>query len=152
MLEPGVDHLNHGSFGATPRVVLAAQQAWRDRIEVEPVRFLARDVEGYLDHAREELGQFLGADPDDLAFVPNATAGFNAVLRSLVFEPGDELLTTDHAYNAAKNVLEWVAARSGARVVVASVPFPIQGPEEVRWSSRLGRNGPKAAPGSVWYA
>ena len=131
MLEPGVDHLNHGSFGATPRLVLAAQQAWRDRIEAEPVRFLARDVEGYLDQAREELGHFLGADPDDLAFVPNATAGFNAVLRSLVFEPGDELLTTDHAYNAAKNVLEWVAARSGARVVVASVPFPIQGPDEV---------------------
>jgi isopenicillin-N epimerase len=131
MLEPGVEFLNHGSFGATPRVVLAAQQAWRDRIEAEPVRFLSRDVERHLADAREPLGKFLGADPDDLAFVPNATTGFNSVLRSLVFQPGDELLTTDHAYNAAKNVLEWVAARSGAKVVVAAVPFPIRGPDDV---------------------
>src|SRR5438128_11328444 len=94
MLEPGVDFLNHGSFGATPRVVLAAQRAWRDRIEVEPVRFLARDVEGHLDRAREVLAEFVGADPDDLAFVPNATTGFNSVLRSLVLESGDELVTT----------------------------------------------------------
>ena len=131
VLEPGVDFLNHGSFGATPRVVLAAQQAWRDRMEAEPVRFLARDAERHLDEAREALGGFVGADPEDLAFVPNVTAGFNSILRSLTFEPGDELLTTDHAYNAAKNTLEWVARRSGARVVVASVPFPIQSPEEV---------------------
>src|SRR3989442_6629660 len=93
MLEPGVDFLNHGSFGATPRVVLAAQQAWRDRIEAEPVRFFARDAEGYLDHARADLAAFVAADPADLAFVPNVTAGFNTVLRSLGFEPGDELLT-----------------------------------------------------------
>jgi len=130
MLEPGVDFLNHGSFGATPRIVLDAQQVWRERIEAEPVRFLARDIEGHLDHAREVLGQFIGANPDDLAFVPNAT-GFNSVLRSLALEPGEELLTTDHAYNAAKNALEWVAQRSGARVVVARVPFPIHRPEEV---------------------
>ncbi len=129
-LDPQVDFLNHGSFGATPRPVLAAQQAWRDRIEAEPVRFFARDFEAALDDARASLGAFVGADPDDLAFVPNATAGTNAVLRSLQFDAGDELLTTDHAYNAARNTLEFVAARDGARVVVAPVPFPIASSEQ----------------------
>lgn len=123
-LDPAVAFLNHGSFGATPRPVLAAQQAWRARMEEEPVRFFSAELEPALDAARDELGAFVGADPDDLAFVPNATAGFNAVLRSLRLEPGDELLTTDHAYNAAKNALEYVAEREGARVVIASVPFP----------------------------
>jgi len=127
-LDPGVDFLNHGSFGAAPRVVLAEQQAWRDRMEAEPVRFFASDLEPALDRARVALGAFVGANPDDLAFVPNATAGVNAVLRSLRLSPGDELLTTDHAYNAVRNAMEYVADRDGARVVIAAVPFPIDDP------------------------
>ena len=46
------------------------------------------------------------------------------VLRSRVFEPGDELVTTNHAYNACKNALEYVAQRTGARVVIVTLPFP----------------------------
>lgn len=130
-LDPSVAFLNHGSYGAAPRPVLASQQAWRDRMEAEPVRFFSHDLEPAMDTARGVLGAFVGADPDDLAFVPNATTGFNAVLRSLRFAPGDELLTTDHAYNAAKNALEFVAERDGARVVVAAVPFPIDDPGTV---------------------
>ncbi|HYM52066.1 MAG TPA: aminotransferase class V-fold PLP-dependent enzyme [Candidatus Dormibacteraeota bacterium] len=130
-LDPAVDFLNHGSFGATPRVVLAAQQTMRDRLEAEPVRFMVTEFEPALDAARAALGAFVGADPDDLAFVSNATTGVNTVLRSLRFAPGDELLTTDHEYNAVKNAMEYVAERDGARVVVASVPFPIGSPDEV---------------------
>jgi isopenicillin-N epimerase len=130
-LEPGVAYLNHGSFGATPRPVLEAQRAWQDRMEEEPVRFFSRDLEGLLDAARAELAAFIHADPDDLAFVPNATAGFNTILHALRLEPGDELLTTDHAYNAARNAMEHVAAGSGARVVVAVVPFPVSSPEVI---------------------
>jgi len=129
-LDPTVNFLNHGSYGAAPREVLAVQQAWRDRIEAEPVRFFS-ELEAELDEARRALGAFVGADPDDLAFVPNATAGTNAVLRSLRFRAGDELLTTDHAYNAVKNAMEYVAERDGARVVIAPVPFPIDAPDQV---------------------
>jgi isopenicillin-N epimerase len=73
----------------------------------------------------------VGADPDDLGFVVNATTGVNAVLRSLVFGAGDELLTTDHAYTACRNTLRFVAERAGVHVVVASVPFPLASPDEV---------------------
>src|SRR5205085_4954268 len=98
-LDPAVTFLNHGSFGACPRAVLADQQRWRDRMERQPVAFLARDLEGLLDGARGALAGFLAAEPADVAFVPNATAGVNTVLRSLRFDSGDELLVTDHAYN-----------------------------------------------------
>lgn len=131
MLDPGVSFLNHGSFGACPRPVLEAQHALRARMEAGPVRFLSRELEGFLDGARAELGRFIGADPDDLAFVPNATSGANAVLRSLRFEPGDELLTTDHAYGACRNTLAFVASRTGAHVVSAPVPFPLDSPARV---------------------
>jgi isopenicillin-N epimerase len=126
LLDPSIAFLNHGSFGACPREVLEAQRRWRDRLEAEPVLFLDRELDGALADARAALGSFVGADPDDLAFVPNASTGVNTVLASLRFGPGDELLTTDHEYNAALNALRRAAERDGARVVVARIPFPIE--------------------------
>ena len=122
-LDPGITFLNHGSFGATPLSVLEAQAALRTRLESEPVRFFQRELEGLLDGALSAIGSFVGAQAKDLAGVANATSGVNAVVRSLLLEEGDELLVTDHAYNACRNTLDWVAARSGARVVVVSIPF-----------------------------
>ncbi|HSP19697.1 MAG TPA: aminotransferase class V-fold PLP-dependent enzyme [Myxococcaceae bacterium] len=130
-LDPGVTFLNHGAFGACPREVLAWQAEIRARMERDPIDFFVRALEPLLDEARALLGTFLHAEPDDLAFVDNATAGVNTVLRSLVLQAGDELLTTDHAYNAGANALRAVAERAGARVVVAQVPFPLRGPTEV---------------------
>ena len=130
-LDPEVTFLNHGAFGACPREVLAQQTEIRGRMERDPIDFMVRALEPLLDGARVRLGAFLHADPDDLAFVDNATAGANTVLRSLDLRPGDELLTTDHEYNACINALDAVASRSGARVVIARVPFPLRGPQEI---------------------
>lgn len=123
-LDPSVTFLNHGSFGATPLPVLEAQSAWRARMEREPVDFFTRDLEPALDEARAVLAAFVGADPDDLALVTNATTGINIVARSLRLEPGDEIVVTDHTYNAARNALEVVAVAAGARLVTAVIGFP----------------------------
>ena len=131
LLDSSITFLNHGSFGATPKVVLAKQDEFRRRMEAEPVRFLVRELEPLLDEVRADLARFIGASPNDLAFVPNATTGVNAVLRSLTFSPDDELLVTTHEYNACRNALDNIAARSGAKVSVIDIPFPIGSPDEV---------------------
>lgn len=131
LLDPGIVFLNHGAFGACPRRVLEFQHQWRLRLERQPLQFIVRELESELDAARETLAQFVGTDADDLVFVPNATSGINAILRSLAFRPGDELLVTDHEYNASRNALDFVAECSGARVVVVQIPFPFHSAEEI---------------------
>jgi isopenicillin-N epimerase len=130
-LDPEITFLNHGSFGACPQPVLEAQRALREQLETEPVRFYLRELEPMLDAAREEVARFVGARGDDLVFVPNATTGVSTVLRSLRFQSGDELLTTQHAYPACRNALALAAAEMGAKLVVAEVPFPCTAPDEV---------------------
>ena len=130
-LDPTVTYLNHGSFGACPEAVLAEQASLRAEMELEPVDFLVTRLKGRLDAARDTLAGFVGADARDLAFVTNATTGVNAVVRSLEFGGGDELLVTNHTYPACRNAIDYVAARAGASVVVATLPFPVRHDEEV---------------------
>jgi isopenicillin-N epimerase len=128
-LDPEIAFLNHGSFGACPIAVLEYQQALRLELERQPLQFLAREIEPRLDAARSRLAQFLQADPNNLVFVPNATTGINAVLRSYPFQPGDAVLTTNQEYNACRNALDFVAERSGIEIIVADIPYPIDDPQ-----------------------
>jgi isopenicillin-N epimerase len=130
-LDRDITFLNHGSFGACPIAILEYQQTLRAQMEAEPVRFFAMELEPMLDRARQVLADFVGAAAEGLVFVPNATTGVNTVLRSLSLQPGDELLTTNHEYNASRNALDFAAQRSGAKVVVVEVPFPIEDPGQV---------------------
>ncbi|HET9933369.1 MAG TPA: aminotransferase class V-fold PLP-dependent enzyme [Polyangiaceae bacterium] len=125
LLDPALTFLNHGSFGACPRVVLDAQLAYRERLERDPVRFLAGDLEGLLDVARQSAAAFVDAAPEDFVFVRNATSAVNTVLASFPFRAGDELLVTDHGYAACRNAAEYWAARASARVVEACLPWPL---------------------------
>jgi isopenicillin-N epimerase len=130
-LDPKVVFLNHGSFGSCPLPVLEFQRSLCDRMERQPIQFLVRDLEPLLDDARAALAQFVGARVENLVFVPNATSGVNTVLRSLTFKPGEELLVTDHEYNACRNALEFAATSAGAKVVVGRVPFPFENPAQI---------------------
>jgi isopenicillin-N epimerase len=131
LLDPAITFLNHGSFGAAPKVVLAKQHELREQLEREPVRFMVRELEPLLDDARATLAEFVGADPASIAFVPNATSGVNAVLRSLDLDRHDELLVTSHEYNASRNALEYVAGLAGAKVIAIDVPFPLRSSDEI---------------------
>jgi len=125
LLDPDVAFLNHGSFGATPRAVLAEQDRWRARMERHPTGFMTYDLPAALRAAAARLAAFVGAAERDLVFVENATVGCNAVLNALQLKAGDEILVTNHCYPAIRKAAEHVARQAGARVVEASMPLPL---------------------------
>lgn len=142
LLDPEITYLNHGTVGATPRAVLAAQNAIRDEIERQPSRFLLRELAGVgvgvprrkssrLRAAAAAVAAFVGVPAEELVLVDNATTGVNAVLQSLSLEEGDELLLTDHAYGSVARTAAFVARRRGARVRTVTVPFPLRGPSDL---------------------
>jgi len=123
-LDPDFLTVNHGSFGATPRVVIAAQRAWQDKMERQPSRFMNTLYSGAIRNSADALGIFLNADGRNIAFVENATSGCNAVLRNVTLLPGDEIMILSHAYGAVRNAVRFVADRAGVRITEAAIPFP----------------------------
>jgi isopenicillin-N epimerase len=120
-----ITFLNHGSFGACPLPVFETFQNWQRELERQPVEFLGRRVKSLLAEARGALGEFVGTDAANVVFVPNVTAGMNAVARSLRLEPGDEILATDHEYGAVDRTWRYYCARSGAAYINQPIALPL---------------------------
>jgi len=142
LLDPDVLYLNHGTVGAPPRRVLAAQQAIRDEIERQPSRFLLRELSevasGPSDRAMPRMREaaarvaaFVGAQPHEIVFVDNATSGINAVMRSLDWRASDEILLADIGYGSVTFTAQYVSRRAGATARVFEMPYPITDPQQV---------------------
>jgi isopenicillin-N epimerase len=121
-LDRDVAHCNHGSFGALPGQVLAAQNELRGQMAANPMRWF-RELPDRLRDAHAEVAGFIGAAPEEIAFVNNVSAGASAVVQSLSLHEGDEILSTDHAYGAVSSALDRLSTRTGATRVVAQIPW-----------------------------
>ena len=124
-LSSAVLHLNHGSFGLCPQPVAAYQKELRAYIDTDPDKFFFTEAEDRLRQAKIPLAKMLHTSAENIVWVRNATSGINAALKSLSFKKGDEILITDHIYNACKNVVDYVCEVSGAHSTVVSLPFPL---------------------------
>ncbi len=131
-IDPDVVYLNHGSFGATPKKVLAAQDRYRARIEAEGVRWFSLEQDGALDATRTALGAFINADAADLVFLPNVTNAVATILSNYQFKEGDEVLADTHEYQACMNNLRRWTGKAHVKINTAVMPpFPIASPDEV---------------------
>jgi isopenicillin-N epimerase len=131
LLDPEYTFLNHGSFGATPSVVIAEQGRWRQRMEQHPTGFMTCELPEALREAAEHLATFVGCNAEVLAFVENATVGCNTVLNSLRLSEGDEILVTSHGYAAVRKAAEHIGRKTGTRIAEAKVPFPVTGSKQI---------------------
>ncbi len=127
LLDPDVVFLNHGSFGACPRPVFEDYQRWQLTLERQPVAFLdsRRGLAKNLGVMRQAMAAEFGTSSENIAAVTNATTGLNIAIQSLGLQPGDEILTTDHEYNALEKTWAYVARKTGATVVNVEVPLPL---------------------------
>jgi isopenicillin-N epimerase len=131
MIDADLAFLNHGSFGAAPREVFAEQNRWRDRIEADPVEIIARQAPRLIEEAKIAVGRWLGMTPANFGLITNATEGVNCVLRSLRLETGDELLTTNHVYNAVRQAMKYTAAGAGAAYREVALDLPVSSPQQI---------------------
>lgn len=134
-LDRSYTFLNHGSFGSTPLEVLAAQQSIRAELEARPIEMLDRKMKRMLPEARARVAKFVGTDPERLGFVGNATEGVNAVLGSMRWQAGDEVVVVDHVYNAMRQSLRRLARDAGIVIREVDVPLPLRSPSD--WIDRV---------------
>lgn len=127
LLKEDLIFLNHGSFGSCPKPVFESYQNWQVELERQPVEFLdqRRSFLKQVKQVRIVLAEKLGASPDDLVGITNATEGLNIVAHSLDLCPEDEILMTDHEYGALERTWKLVANRTGAKIVEAEIPIPL---------------------------
>ncbi|OJF10495.1 aminotransferase class V-fold PLP-dependent enzyme [Couchioplanes caeruleus] len=142
-LDAATAYLNHGSFGAVPISVQRAQQRLRDETERNPMAFFAPPgLTDRIVHTRRHVAQFLGADPEGSALVPNTTSGVSLVLQSVRLQPGDEVLLTDHGYGANALATRRQCRRDGATARTVALPVDAGDAEvvsRIRSALRPGR-------------
>jgi len=131
----GVDYMNHGSFGACPRAVRDFVQKQREALLRNPMEYFLIETKSLMDENRAFWATLVNADAEGIAHMECATQAVNTVMKSLAlrgyFKPGDEILLTSHGYNACNNVAREIAELTGAVVVVAPIPFPIENAGQV---------------------
>ena len=142
-LDPGFIHLNHGSYGAVPKDVRLEQDRWRAVIERNPTGFYTDEYPALIRSAAEHVARRLGGDSKDWVFCENATAAVNGVLQSLDLGPGDEIVTTSHAYGAVAKAMALNAERCGATLRIVDVP-PFVSDDEEAADAISERLGPRA--------
>lgn len=125
-LSPDLLHLNHGSYGAVPKVVRDEQDRWRARIESNATGFFRDELRGELRRLAGIAAERFGGDAGGWVFCENATQAVNSVLASFGLKAGDEILTTSHAYGAVTKAMTIWALRFGARVVNAPLPAIVE--------------------------
>jgi selenocysteine lyase/cysteine desulfurase len=109
-----VVYLNHAAAGVLPCrtrdaiVALVEGQARRGVLGFLP-------VESHLPQFRARIGAFVGAAPNEIAFLRNTGDGANTIARGLSWSAGDEIVVCDNEFGS--NVLPYLALREHGVVV-----------------------------------
>jgi selenocysteine lyase/cysteine desulfurase len=124
--ENGYINLNHGSYGAVPKSIINAKLEWINHVELNPDQWFRYEVYDEMNTVRAQVANYVGADPEDVVFVENASHGVNSVLRSIQinFKTGGKILILDIAYGMVKNTVQFLSDTYGIPSIQLHIPFP----------------------------
>lgn len=124
-LNPEINYLNHGSFGACPKAVFADYQNWQLKLETDPLQFITKTGQQALNNSRKAMADYINCDELDIVFIPNPTTALNTIIRSLDLKEGDEILTTNQEYGALDKTWEYYCKNTGAKYIHADISLPL---------------------------
>ena len=132
LLDNKVTFLNHGSFGACPKKIFNEYQSWQKKLEKQPVKFLDqfRDFGPNMTNVREALSKKINCNVNNLVPVVNATTGLNAIIKSLHFKKGDEVIMSNHEYGALEKTWQFIKTKYKIKITIAKVSLPISSEEK----------------------
>ena len=132
LLDNKVTFLNHGSFGACPKVIFNEYQSWQKKLENQPVKFLDqfRDFGPNMTNVRKALSKKINCNVNNLVPVVNATTGLNAIIKSLHFKKGDEVIISNHEYGALEKTWQFIKTKYKIKITIAKVSLPITSEEK----------------------
>jgi isopenicillin-N epimerase len=98
---------------------MAARRKRLEQVESNPDRWFRSDYRPLLAAVRGRIAKYVGADPKDLVFVENASAGCNAFLRSFgrTLTAGSKVLYMNTIYGMVKNVLNLMVEQQRVNLV-----------------------------------
>lgn len=137
--------VNHGAFGAATKPVFESAQAWRRYAELQPLKFIDRELLPLLVHVAREFAPEVGAAATDLVFLPSATVGLNTVINAAAqgWVEGDEVISLSVGYSSVRKMLDIRCAEHGVRHITVEVPLPVTSADAVVEAVRQAI-GPKA--------
>ncbi len=132
LLDNKVTFLNHGSFGACPKKIFNEYQSWQKKLEMQPVKFLDqfRDFGPNMTNVRKALSKKINCNENNLVPVVNATTGLNAIIKSLYFKKGDEVIMSNHEYGALEKTWQFIKTKYKIKITIAKVSLPITSEEK----------------------
>jgi selenocysteine lyase/cysteine desulfurase len=130
LLEPGFAYLNNGTVGPTPVPVYENLVEYWRMMAVNPNENSAI-LQGRMELIRDKAAKFLGASPDEIAIVRNATEGNNLVAQGIDLKPGDEVVIGYLEHDSVRQPWLVKAKRHGIVVKEAPIATPPKSPEEI---------------------
>lgn len=110
--------LDHAAVAPLPRPTVDAIKEYLDDMTINGVMSFHR-WDAKIKEVRQLAGRLLNAEPLDIAFIPNTSAGIGIVAEGFPWQPGDNMVTAAEEYPA--NQYPWMNLRDRG-VEVRAIP------------------------------